>query len=206
MSPLDEPNYIVDVASAQSQVTLGALIEIVLAISVFGIAVMFFPILKKQNEGMALGYVGIRIVEGMLVVAAATSALLVLTLSQDYGRSGGAGARPLGDLLLATREWTYLIGTMLVFSLSALVLYTLLYRAALIPAWLSLWGLAGALLLAVVALLRIFGREFSGTTETLLAAPIGLNEMVLALWLIIKGFDVSRLERKPAELPELVGA
>lgn len=80
---------------------------------------------------------------------------------------------------------------MLMFSVSALILYTLLLRASLVPDWLAIWGFAGGLLLLVRTMLEMYGQEFSPVIEGILAAPIGLNEMVLAIWLIAKGFDVA---------------
>ena len=158
-----------------------------------------FPVLKKQSEGMALGYVGARIFEGVLILAATTSAVVVLTLSQDYGQAGSV--EPLVDLLLASREWTYLVGTMFMFSLSALILYLLLYQSKLVPTWLSVWGLVGGALLLVRALLEMFGQELSGVVQGILAAPIGLNEMVLAVWLIVRGFNADVLESQPEKEP-----
>ncbi len=194
---VEEP--LADVAAAEGQVAFGALLELVLAISVVGIAVLMFPVLKKQSEGMALGYVGIRIFEGVLILAATTSAVVVLTLSQDYGQA--ASVEPLVDLLLASREWTYLVGTMFMFSLSALILYTLLYQSKLVPTWLSIWGLVGGALLLARALLEMFGQELSGVVQGVLAAPIGLNEMVLAVWLIVKGFNTDALESRSKSEP-----
>jgi hypothetical protein len=139
------------------------------------------------------------IFEGVLILAAATSAVVVLTLSQDYGQAGGA--EPLVDLLLAAREWSLLVGTLFMFSLSALILYLLLYQSKLVPTWLSVWGLAGGALLLVRALLEMFDQELSGVIQGILAAPIGLNEMVLAVWLIVKGFNPDALESRPEKEP-----
>jgi hypothetical protein len=203
---IEEP--LVDVSAAEGQVVSGALLELVLAISVVGIAVMLFPVLKKNNEGMALGYVGGRIFEGVLILAATVSALTVLTLSQDYGQAGVAGVQPLADLLVATREWTYFLGTMVVFSLTALILNSLLYQSKLVPTWLSLWGFAGGALLLVRALLEMFGQELSGAIQALFVAPIAINEMVLAVWLIVKGFNATALAseaEKELPLTEITG-
>ncbi len=194
---VEEP--LADVAAAEGQVVFGALLEMVLAISVVGIAVLMFPVLKKQSEGMALGYVGMRIFEGVLILVATISALVVLTLSQDYAQA--ASVEPLVDLLLAAREWSLLVGTLFVFSLTALILYILLYQSKLVPTWLSAWGLVGGALLLVRALLEMFGQELSGVVQGVLAAPIGLNEMVLAVWLIVKGFNPEALESPPEKAP-----
>jgi hypothetical protein len=94
-----------------------------------------------------------------------------------------------------------LVGTLFVFSLTALTLYSLLYQSKLVPAWLSVWGFVGGALLLVRALLEMFGQELSGVVQAILAAPIGLNEMVLAVWLIVKGFNPDALESRPEKEP-----
>ena len=131
------------------------------------------------------------------------SSLLLLTLGQEYVEAQDAsGFQPLGDLVHAVREWTDALGPALVFSLSALILYSLLYQSRLVPAWLSVWGLVGAVLLLVAGVLALFGETSTSATSIALTAPIGINEMVLAVWLIVKGFNTSalapELEGKPA--------
>lgn len=87
------------------------------------------------------------------------------------------------------------------FSLSALILHLVLYQSKLVPTWLSVWGLVGGGLLLVRALLEMFGQELSGVAQGVLAAPIGLNEMVLAVWLIVRGFNQDVLESRPENAP-----
>ncbi|NOY56812.1 MAG: DUF4386 domain-containing protein [Actinobacteria bacterium] len=198
-------NYLVEAADHEIQVVSGASLEVVQAMAVIGIAVMLFPVLKRRNEGLALGFVGARTVEGVLTLAGTVSALAILTSSQSYGQPGVAGAEPLGDTLVAAREWSYRLGPMLMFGVSALILYTLLYRAELVPAWLSIWGFAGGALLQVRTVLEMYGREFSPAMQGLFAAPIGLNEMVLAVWLIVKGFKATASTAEPERQPAVVG-
>jgi len=94
----------------------------------------------------------------------------------------------LGTLLLAMHDWTLLLGIMIVFSLTALILNYLLYQSGLIPRWLSGWGLIGAILLLAAGLLEVFG--FNPTE--ILSLPIALQEMVFAVWLIVKGFNINK--------------
>jgi hypothetical protein len=199
--PLDESAYLTEAAAAEGQMVLGALLELAMAISVVGIAVMFFPVLKTQDEGLGLGYVGARILEAALLGAAAISSLVILTLGLDYG----SGAQGLGDLMLVVRDWTYMLGSLVFLGVGGLVLYTLLYRSRLVPVWLSLWGLIAAALILGRGLVESFGVELTGVTQGVLAAPIAIQEMVLALWLIVKGFNSSRLDVRPAEEPALTG-
>lgn len=191
--PLGEPDYLVEVAANQNQVVSGVLVELILVLSVIAIAVMIYPVLKRKNEGLALSYVGARTVEGVLLLAAAVTGLLVLSLGREYGTGTTAGVGPLGDSLLATRDWTYLIGSLVVFGVTAVILNSVLWRAALVPPWLSLWGLVGGGLILVRGVIEMYGVGFSGLVQGVFAAPIALQEMVLAVWLIVRGFDTSHL-------------
>jgi len=188
--PLDEPNYLEAVAASEAQIVTGALLEMLLVLSVVGIAVLINPVLRQRSEGMALAYVGSRLLEAVLLLAAAISALVVLGLSPAGGR---ADSQAVADVALVTREWTYLIGSTVMLGVSALILYGLLLAGRLVPMWLSVWGLAGGALILLRGLLEVYGVELSGVVQGLLAAPIGLNEMVLAAWLFVRGFDMRAL-------------
>ena len=174
-------------AAHEGQLVLGVLLEFILALSVIGIAALLLPVLRPHGEGMAVGYVAVRTVEATFILMASTSALLVLALSQDWGSAGGVGVEPVGSALLSARGWTYLVGTMLVFSVSAVILNALLYRSRLVPAWLSVWGLVGGLLLLDVCSRRDVRRRGSVPAATA-GCSDRLQEMVLAVLLIWKGF------------------
>ena len=106
-------------AAHESQIILGVLLEFILALSVIGIAALLLPVLKPHGEGMAVGYVAVRTVEATFILIASTTALLVLALSQDWGRAGGVGVEPVGSALLSAREWSSFVGTLIVFGVSA---------------------------------------------------------------------------------------
>ncbi|NIT77684.1 MAG: DUF4386 family protein, partial [Thermoplasmata archaeon] len=91
--------------------------------------------------------------------------------------------QPLGDSLLATRDWTYLIGSLVMLGVSALILNSLLYQSRLVPAWLSLWGLLGGGLIVLRGLAEMYGADLSGLMQGVFAGPIAIQEMVLAVWL-----------------------
>jgi hypothetical protein len=141
--PLEDPDYLTEVAAHEGQTILGVLLEFTLALSVIGIAALLLPVLRLYGEGMAVGYVAVRTVEATFILIASTTALLVLALSQDWGSAGGVGVEPVGSALLSAREWTNFVGTLIVFGVSAVILNTLLYRTRLVPVWLSLLGLVG---------------------------------------------------------------
>lgn len=187
-------------------VLTGALIELVLALSVVAIAVTLYPVLRRTDEGTALGYVAVRILEAVLILGAVLSVVVVTSLDP-----GAAGAH---EVLIAAREWTYRLGTLVVFGVSAVILNGLLLRSRLVPAWLSLWGLVGGVLVVLRGVLEVYDVSMSTALLGVLVAPIGLQEMVLAGWLIVRGFaqgsarDVaapSRLDATPprAEAPAL---
>jgi hypothetical protein len=173
-------------AAAEAEVAAGVILEFVLVLSVVGIAVLLYPVLRPHGEGLALGYVAARILEAVLLLAAAMGARVVLALAVVEGT---ANAEAQAGLALANREWTYLAGSLLFFGVSAVILYSLLYRGRLVPAWLSLWGLIGGILIAALGAVEVGGIAVPGEVHGLLVAPIGLNEMVLAIWLIVRGFD-----------------
>lgn len=187
----DDADYLTTFASHETRVVVAMISELVLAAAVIGIAAMLFPVLKRQNEGLAMGYVGARIVEGMIIVLGGMSSLLLLTLSNEFlsgGSSDVSAFSPPGTLLLEAREWTDALGTATVFGISALILYSLLYRSEIVPRWLSVWGLVGAVLIIVAGIRGLYGHSPTSTVSVILTAPIGLQEMVLAVWLIVKGF------------------
>ena len=188
--PLDDPDYLIEVAAHEGQIILGVLLEFVLALSVIGIAALLLPVLKPYGEGMAVGYVAARTLEATFILMASTTALVVLALSQDWGSAGGVGVEPVGSALLSAREWTSFVGTLLVFGVSAVILNALLYRSRLVPVWLSLLGLVGGLLLLTSAVVEMFayGVDTPVALQLLGAAPIALQEMILAVLLIWKGF------------------
>jgi uncharacterized membrane protein len=183
-------DYLTKASENEKQVILGALLVLIDAVAVAGIAIMRYPILKKHNETLALGYVGARIVESVLFFVNVIFILTLLTLSQEFVKAGASDAsyyQTLGTLLLSAGNWAYLLGLGLAFALSALMLNSLLYQSKLIPRWLSGWGLVGAALVFANYLLE----SFSINPVEILFLPIAVQEMVFAVWLIIKGFNSS---------------
>lgn len=181
--PVDEAATLAEVAASDARIVTGVLLELVMAVAVVGIAALFLPILGRRDPGLATGYVGLRIVEAVLLGAAAVSALVVLAVS----RTDGAVADL--EVLLAMREQTYLLGSLVALGAGALVLYSLLLRSRVVPSWLSVWGLVGAVLILGRGVVEVYGVELSAAVQGALAAPIALNELVLAVRLLARGFD-----------------
>jgi hypothetical protein len=199
-STLEPPDYLVNVSENETQVIIATLLELILAVSVMGIGVFMFPILKRYIESFALGYVVIRLTEAIFIIVASISLLSLLTLSEEYvgGVADAALYLPSGTLLLALRDWAFVFGTLIFLGLGGLPLYYLLYRSRLVPRWLSVWGLIGATLILITGILGLFGLDPESNVTTLLALPIALQEMIFAVRLIIRGFDAAAMAPESA--------
>lgn len=189
---IDDPDYLAKVSANGNQVILGALLILVMGLALAMVPVFMFPILRKQHETLALGYVVFRgALEAVTYLALVIVWLLLLTLSQEYVDAGAPDDsffQPWGASLLEADDWIGEI-TAIVFPLGALMFYYMLYRTTLIPRWLSGWGLITAVPYWVSAFLAMFAviEPFSAT-EAVLRLPLGVQEMVMAVWLIVKGF------------------
>jgi len=195
-SILNAPDYLTKVSANENQIIIGALLVLIMGVSVASIPFMMFPIFKKHNEALALGYVVFRVLEAATNFAGAISWLLLITLSRGFVKAVAPDAsyfQTLGTLLLEAGDWIHVLGVMIVFSLGALILNYLLYQSKLIPRFISVWGLIGATLLLAAGLLGMFGHSPFSTISTFLAIPIAVNEMFLAVWLIVKGFNPSAI-------------
>jgi hypothetical protein len=184
-------SYLVSISANADQMTWGALFLLGAAVAVALIPAMVYPVLKRVHEGMALGYLGLRVLESATQVVGAFVLLMMISASQGFVVGGAtAGSYQVsGALLLAANNWAFWLDP-LVFGTDAAILYYLTYRSRLIPRWLSLWGLVGAPLVFAVGLLGMFGIQM-----TYLAVPIAVQEMAMAVWLIARGFNPSAVAR-----------
>lgn len=197
LSPiLDAPDYLASVYPNATAVGIGVLLESVNGIAVIGIAVMLFPVLKRYNEGIALGYLVFRSVEAMLSILGSTLALPLIELSHEFIQGGsptGSYFETLGIFALAQRHWAMEMLTVF-FILGALVFYYLLYRTEVLPRFISIWGFIASLFLIALNGLLYSGIDAGIIVNLVLALPIIANEIFLALWLIVKGFNSSAVE------------
>lgn len=186
---LSNPQYIVS-AGPDAQVLLGALLDLVNAAACIGTAVALFSVVKRQHEGLALGFVASRVVEAVIVVAGVLSVLAVVTLRQP----GAAGAEAatlvtIQRALLAVRGWVVLLGIPVMAGINALLLGSLMYRSRLVPRLIPALGLIGAPLFISSAIGTMLGvNEMLSVWSGLGAAPIFAWELSLGLWIAIKGF------------------
>jgi hypothetical protein len=190
-SILTAPDYLVAVSENETQVIIGVLLELVNAIAVVGIAALMFPILKRHNESIATGYLGLRIIEAVFCSVIVISPLSLITLSQQYFQAGAADAtyyQTAGALSIAQRASVSGLLIPVFFSLGALLFYYLLYQSKLLPRFISVWGFIAAILILTLNLLAL-NFEISMSLGLIFALPMILNEIFLGIWLIVKGFN-----------------
>ena len=196
---LEAQDYLVQGSANETQMVIGLLFMLITAITVVSIAVMMYPFLKRHHEIDAVGYLSARIVEGVLLIISVLALLSLVTLSREYAASAAADAanfQAVGTLLRTLSDWAFSLGVGLIFALSALILNYALYQTKLVPRWLSVWGFVGAVLILTGHLLAYFNVNPLG----ILDLPIALQEMVFAVWLIVKGFEPDALASEPATI------
>ncbi|MBA3871213.1 MAG: DUF4386 domain-containing protein [Anaerolineae bacterium] len=199
-STLSDPDYLSKVSANESQIVIGTLFLLTMSLALAMVPVMLFPILKKQNEILAIGYVVFRgALEAVVGIIMAISQLLLILVSQQYAADvhNASHFQNLGAFVLKGNDSINPV-LIITFSLGALILYTMFYQSRLIPRWISVWGFAAILLHFSTAFLILFHVVRSDDMSTLLTFnfPIFLQEMVMAVWLIAKGFNSSAITAK----------
>lgn len=189
---LDNARYVVG-AGADTRVFGGALLEMILIVANIGTAVALFPILKRQNEGLALGYVTARIVESAFILVGILSILAVVTLRQDAGSADAGTLIPIGRSLVAIHDWTFLLGPGFVVGIgNGLLLGYLMYRSGLVPRRMAMLGLIGGPLIILSGIGVLFGLFDAGSSPQVIATiPEFFWELSLGIYLIVKGFKPS---------------
>ena len=185
-------NYIVG-AGPDTRVFIGGVLEIIVALAGIGTAVALYPVVKRQNEGVALGFVGARTLEAATIVAGVVSLLSVVALRRA---GAGAGALATGQALVGLHDWTFTLGQSLIPAVNALLLGSLLYKSRLVPRVLPLLGFIGAPLLIASTVATVFDINHYGSAASgLLAIPIALWEFSLGVYLVVKGFRAPALQK-----------
>jgi hypothetical protein len=189
---LDHPNYIVGTGT-DSRIALGALLEMIVIIANIGTAVVLFPILKRQNESLALGYVTARVVESVFIGAGILSLMAVVTLRQDVGAAGGDSLVIAGRSLVAIHDWTFLLGPGWVVGVgNGLILGYLMYGSGLVPRRMTWLGLIGGPLIILSGTLVLFDVIEPGSGAQVIATvPEFFWELSLGIYLMVKGFNPS---------------
>jgi hypothetical protein len=184
---LTGPDYLVHVAAQPNQLAIGALLVLLAGVALGMVPIVFWPIGKRYHETLALGYVVFRgALETAIYTVGALGWLLLIPLSTQPGAAPPAGFVRTADGVL----WEQ-VGV-LPFALGALMFYGLLYQSRLVPRWLSTWGLVGATLYIAPAIGSMFGLPIG-----VLMAPLAVQEMVMAVWLIARGFSMAGMDARP---------
>jgi hypothetical protein len=206
---LGDPAYVLG-AGSDTRVLWGALLEVVLAASCIGTAVALYPVVKRQDEGVALGYVCGRLLEAAVIVVGIISVLAVVSLRRGAAAgkaTGGAddAARvAVAESLVALHDWTFLIGPGLVIGVNSLLLAWLVHRSGLVPRWIAVLGLVGGPVVLASSTAVLFGLyDQVSVIAGLAALPVTAWEMSLAAYLIGKGFRPSAV-LAPGPVPPAV--
>jgi hypothetical protein len=193
---LGSPNYLAAVSANQMPMQLGVLFVLIMGFSLAMVPILMFPIFRRQDEALAVGYVVFRgALETATYIAFAISWLGLVSVGRDFAVTDPVAAsqlQSLGGALRRTADSSQLM-TVFVFGFGALIFYWLLFKARLVPRWLPIWGFASIVLHLTTGFLQLFGLvSASSPLLTIMNLPIFLQEMVMAVWLIARGFNTHR--------------
>jgi hypothetical protein len=187
---LDTPDYLIGLSANRNTVITGVLFETISALCLVSIGIMMYPVLRRHGKTAAHGYFGIRIIETVIVVGFVISHLLLLVLSQEFVMSRIPDAshfQTLGALLIEGHDFSYQI-YLIFYGLGCVLLFGILFKARLVPRFISVWGLIAVVMSLAGLVADMYG---SGVGMEIYAMPLGLCQIFLAIWLIIKGFNPS---------------
>jgi hypothetical protein len=195
---LHHTDFVLGAGGGDARVYVGALFEILTLIAGIGMAVTLYPVLRRQSESLALGYVTVRVVESCLIAVGIVSLLAVVTLRRDLAGAAGTDHASLilsGRSLVAVHDATFLLGPAFCAAIgNGLILGYLMLRSGLVPRRLALLGVAGGSLALVTALLVLFGAyKQSAAASFFLTLPEAVWELSLGIYLIVKGFKPSHV-------------
>ena len=200
-SIISAEDFLISVSENETQVVIGVLLELINAISVLGIGVLMYPILRQFNDNIALGYLGFRIIESVFCSVIVISPLSLITLSQNYLEAGAPEAsyfQTVGALSIAERASVVGLLIPVFLSLGGMLFYYLLFQSQLLPRFIAIWGFVGVVLILALNLLSTFNLEIGLSISLIFALPIITNEVFLGVWLIVKGFNPSAFVSEPA--------
>jgi hypothetical protein len=193
---LSNPGYVLG-DGADPRVLLGGFLEVILAVSVIGTAVTLYPVVKRENHSVALGYVCGRLLEAAVITVGIVSVLSVVTLRQGHAGAADTDDNALvavGKSLVALHDWTFLLGPGLIIGINTSLLAYLMYRSRLVPRFIAVLGLVGGPLVFASSTAVLFGLyDQVSAVAGLAALPVTAWEMSLAGYLIVKGFKPSPL-------------
>jgi hypothetical protein len=201
---LKNPDYIIKGPTGENQIILGAIFELVTAVTVAGTAIVMFPFLRKHSERLALGYLCFRFFEAVLIVIGLISMLCILSLRQEFASAVNpdpASFHTSSKLLLAVHAWTFILGPNFMLGINTLMYSSVFFLTKYVPRPLAILGLMASICIFTAALLEMFGVfKQTSTWGILLALPIASYELSLAVYLIGKGFDVAALAAQSTKI------
>jgi hypothetical protein len=193
-STLSSPDLLTQVVAHESRIVVGALLWLSMGLALAMIPVLLYPVLREYNQPLALGYVVFRgALEPIAYILMAATRLLLILAGHEYAAADASSAsyfQSLGTFMLKAHDAINPI-LIIVFSLGAMMLYYVLYQSRLVPRWISVWGGVAIVMHFATAFLLLFGVVGHDDMTTLMVInfPIFLQEMVMAVWLIVKGFS-----------------
>jgi hypothetical protein len=194
--PVLETDFITSTGS-NTGALVGCFLEVIVALAGIGTAITLFPVLKRQNEGMALGFVASRTLEAAMIFTGVASIRSLIQLRESLGEANGADSASLmvvGASHIATYDWAFTLGGSIMPGLNAILLGTLLYRSGLVPRILPSLGLIGAPIHLTAVVLTLFGViDRVGSVALIAALPIAVWELSLGIYLVVKGFKPSAI-------------
>ncbi|GEM44548.1 DUF4386 domain-containing protein [Deinococcus cellulosilyticus] len=206
---LNHSDYVVSGKPVQAQIATAAFMEVILAVSMIGISIWMFPVVKRYSETLAIGYVCFRLLESTIVIVGILCMLSAVTLGQAFGQMGAEQTGPylvVARMLVAVHDWTFLMGPNTALGVSTLMMGFVLFHTRLVPRPIAVLGLVGGPLIFVSSILVMFG--LYGQTSSVgavMALPVFLYEMSLAIWLMVRGFN-PEVTRNWQDSPRLVSA
>ncbi len=191
---VDDPDYLTKSASNSNQLYKAVFFQFLMAILYLGIAILLYPILKVSDERLAVGFLGSRIMTALFVLIGTIILLLILRLSQGFIKetsSNSSHYHVIGDLLKTARDLVNHVGMIIVLCTGGIILNIGMIQSELIPIWLSVWGILGSVIAMSASVLVVIKRvQIVSPTYLILNVPIALQEIVFAVFLILKGFKL----------------
>ena len=193
---LRDADFLHKVYAAKNLIIIGSMLNIICAIAMIFIPIYFYPVVKERDKNLALGYIVFWSLEGILFIYIAIKTLSIIQLSKAFIQKGTQHPdlfQLTGDSIHSELHWANVI-YIVIFCLGAMTFYFLLYRSNLVPKFLSVWGFLAAIYLLTGALSGMFGLLMFSDMPLMegivyFAPAIALNEFVLSVWLLMKGFN-----------------
>lgn len=189
---IDGVDYLVKASTNENELLTGAFFQLLMVVAYVGVPIIMYPILSKHNKVLALGSVAFGIIAGVFIIIGVIILLLLLTLSHEFAKVGTLDVsyfQTLGGQLREGRDLVNHVATTLAFVLAMFLFNCIFYQTKLVPRWLSVWALIGSALSILASLLFMIHFIGLDATYMMLNIPIAFYQLVLAIWLIVKGFN-----------------